>query len=89
VESAVVIGLPDEDLGARAHAIVKLPDPGQTHVSDTELRAFLGACLARYKIPRSFEFVDEPLRDRAGKVRRAELREDRLAFPGDRSTQAL
>jgi len=32
----------------------------------------------RYKIPRSFEFVGEPLRDDAGKVRRSALRDARL-----------
>ncbi len=29
----------------------------------------------RYKIPRSFEFVDEPLRDDAGKARRTAVRD--------------
>jgi acyl-CoA synthetase (AMP-forming)/AMP-acid ligase II len=31
----------------------------------------------RYKIPRTFEFVTEPLRDDAGKLRRSQLRADR------------
>ena len=29
----------------------------------------------RYKIPRTFELVDEPLRDDAGKVRRTAVRD--------------
>ena len=32
-----------------------------------------------YKRPRSFEFVDEPVRDDAGKVRRTALRDARIA----------
>jgi hypothetical protein len=31
-----------------------------------------------YKLPRTFEYVDEPLRDDAGKVRRSALRAARL-----------
>jgi bile acid-coenzyme A ligase len=33
----------------------------------------------RYKIPRSIEFLDEPLRDDAGKVRRSAMREAAIA----------
>jgi bile acid-coenzyme A ligase len=40
--------------------------------------AFLAERLVRYKLPRSFEVVDEPLRDDAGKVRRSDLRAQRL-----------
>jgi bile acid-coenzyme A ligase len=75
IRSVVVIGLPDEDLGNRLHAIVEA-DAG--NVTEDDLRAFLADRLVRYKIPRSFELVDEPLRDDAGKVRRAQLRADRL-----------
>jgi len=48
-------------------------------VTADDLRAFLADRLARYKIPRSFEFVDEPLRDDAGKVRRSQLRAERMS----------
>jgi len=34
--------------------------------------------LVRYKIPKTIEFSDEPLRDDAGKLRRKALREERL-----------
>jgi bile acid-coenzyme A ligase len=75
VRSSAVIGLPDEDLGGRLHAIVDAPGG----VSEDELRAHLAERLVAYKIPRSFEWVGEPLRDDAGKVRRSALREERLA----------
>ncbi len=44
-----------------------------------ELRAHLSERIVHYAIPRSFEFVDTPLRDDAGKVRRWELRAERVA----------
>lgn len=77
VSGAVVIGLPDDDLGTRPHAVLHVTG----EVSDDELRAHLADRLVRYKIPRSFERTDEPLRDDAGKVRRSALREERLAVP--------
>jgi bile acid-coenzyme A ligase len=79
VESVVVIGLPDDDLGNRLHAIV---EADAREVTDDDLRAFLADRIVRYKIPRSFEFVAEPLRDDAGKVRRAQLRAERLPGRG-------
>ncbi len=74
VQSSAVIGLPDDDLGQRIHAIIE----AQTALSDADLRAHLEQHLVRYKIPRSFEYVKQPLRDDAGKVRRSALREARL-----------
>jgi bile acid-coenzyme A ligase len=77
VRSSAVIGLPDEDLGNRVHAIVDATAP----VSAEALRAHLAERLVAYKIPRSFEFVSELLRDDAGKLRRSALREARLSGP--------
>ena len=73
VQSCAVIGLPDDDLGARIHAIVNV----KGHVTDEDLKAHLTDRLVSYKRPRSFEFVDEPVRDDAGKVRRTALRDAR------------
>jgi bile acid-coenzyme A ligase len=75
VRSCAVIGLPDEDRGACVHAIVEA-DPAELATAD--LLAFLADRLARYKLPRTVEFVDVSLRDDAGKVRRAALRAERL-----------
>lgn len=74
---AVVIGLPDEDLGQRLHAIVQLRDVSSG--DSTQLATFLGQQLSRHKIPSSYEWVSEALRDDAGKVRRAALRKARLS----------
>ncbi|MGZ6976168.1 MAG: AMP-binding protein, partial [Acidimicrobiia bacterium] len=74
VRTCAVIGLPDEDKGNRVHAIVEA-DPGE--LDEAELRTFLAERLVSYKLPRTYEVVDEPLRDEAGKVRRAALLADR------------
>lgn len=74
VRGSAVIGLPDEDLGNRIHAIVQLDG----EVDEAELAAHLRERLAPYKLPRSYERSAEPLRDDAGKVRRTELRSARL-----------
>jgi bile acid-coenzyme A ligase len=78
VRSAVVVGLPDEDLGQRVHAVVQATGP----LSHVQLDEFLADRLIRYKRPRSYRFVSEDLRDDAGKARRSAIREreiDRLA----------
>ena len=75
VKSVCVIGLPDEDKGNVVHAIVEA-DRGA--IDTQELLAFATERLAKYKLPRTVEFVDTPLRDEAGKVRRAALRAERL-----------
>jgi bile acid-coenzyme A ligase len=80
VASCAVIGLPDEDLGQRVHAILEL-DAG-AEVSDDELRVFLKERLAPYKVPRTFERVEGTIRDDAGKVRRSGLRQERLPTEG-------
>ncbi len=74
VASCAVIGLPDEDKGNLIHAIVQ--PAGE--LTDDMLREFLAERLVRYKQPRTFEYVDEPLRDDAGKVRRAQLQAERM-----------
>jgi bile acid-coenzyme A ligase len=78
VRSSCVIGLPDEDLGNRVHAIVDVAGS----VGVESLQAHVAARLAGYKVPRTFELVNEPLRDDAGKVRRTALRQARLSAPG-------
>jgi bile acid-coenzyme A ligase len=79
VATSAVIGLSDDDLGQRVHAIVQTT----ARVGDRELREHLTERVAHYAIPRSFERVDHSLRDEAGKVRRFELRANRVATRDD------
>ena len=75
VQSCAVIGLPDEDKGAVIHAII---EASEAQVGEDELRGFLAERLVTYKIPRTFEYVDFPLRGDDGKVRRSALRAERV-----------
>jgi bile acid-coenzyme A ligase len=76
VRDAVVLGLPCEDYGARVHAILQLS--GRPPLE--EIDAFVRDRLAGYKCPETYETAAAALRDDAGKVRRAALREERLAW---------
>jgi bile acid-coenzyme A ligase len=80
VRASAVIGLPDDDLGAAVHAIVE----PEREIEKSALLAHLAEMLVRYKVPRTIEFVSGPLRDEAGKVRRAALRAARLNVVGQR-----
>ncbi len=75
VRSSAVIGLPDDDLGNVVHAIVE----AEQSLDAQTLLNFLRERIALYKTPRSVEFVDSPLRDDAGKVRRSALKAERIA----------
>ena len=74
VTSSCVIGLPDDDYGNVVHAIVQASGP----LTADELEDYLGARLMKYKRPRTYEFVAEPLRGDDGKVRRSARRAQRL-----------
>jgi len=67
VTSSCVIGLPDDEYGNVVHAIVQASGP----LTPAELEAFLRSTLTKYKRPRTYEFVNEPLRGDDGKVRRS------------------
>jgi bile acid-coenzyme A ligase len=76
VLSSVVVGLPDDDLGQRVHALVQTDEVGVTY---DDLAHYLADRLVRYKIPRSIELIDEPMRDDAGKARRSAMRDAAVA----------
>jgi bile acid-coenzyme A ligase len=73
VRAAAVIGLPDSDLGQRVHAVIEPITPARETLTEDVLREHLKDVLVRYKTPRTFEIVEGPLRDEAGKVRRSAL----------------
>lgn len=76
VRDAAVIGLKDEDLGRRVHAILELSGVGEPP-AQAELDAHMRKHLASYKLPRSYEIVEALPRDEAGKIRRSKLRDER------------
>jgi acyl-CoA synthetase (AMP-forming)/AMP-acid ligase II len=66
VREVAVIGVPDEEFGQRLRAYVAL-EPG-VEADEEQLREYVKTRLARYKVPRDIEFVDELPRNATGKV---------------------
>ena len=71
-----VIGVPDEHSGevGKLFAVKKKPD-----VTAADLRAFLAARLASYKVPKQIEFRDELPKTNVGKILRRALRDEAVA----------
>ncbi|OBA40047.1 MULTISPECIES: acyl-CoA synthetase [Gordonia] len=74
VYDVAVIGVPDEDLGEVAKALVQL-DPAYeaSQALADDLLDFAGESLARYKVPRSVDFVADLPRTPTGKLVKGEL----------------
>jgi len=77
VADAALIGQPDERWGEVGLMIVVLK-PGQSSTGE-ELQEFCRERLARYKVPKQVEFVDELPYSPYGKVMKAELRKQFLS----------
>lgn len=75
VLSCLVVGVPHDDLGQVPHALIHTETP----LDETTVKTFVGERLSEYKVPRSVEFVDTPLRDDAGKARRTAVRDEVIA----------
>jgi fatty-acyl-CoA synthase len=70
VADAAVVGVPDERWGEACAAFVVVESP----VSDDELREHCRERLARFKVPKSFTFMDELPRNTMGKIQKSELK---------------
>jgi long-chain acyl-CoA synthetase len=75
VVDCAVFGVPDERNGETLAAVVEAREP----VSQDELRAWIRACLADFKVPQTVDLVDALPRDPNGKVRKKVLREQWVA----------
>lgn len=73
VAEAAVVGMPSERLGEEVVAFVTAK-PGMI-VEDAEVLAFVGAVLARYKVPKEIRVVDALPRNAMGKVMKRTLKE--------------
>ncbi|MBO0850947.1 MAG: AMP-binding protein, partial [Pseudonocardia sp.] len=84
VLEVAVIGVPDERWGERPKAFVVLKRRnGDVEVTADQLIEHVQSEIARYKAPKSIEFVDELPKTSTGKVQKFELREKEWA--GERS----
>jgi o-succinylbenzoate---CoA ligase len=72
VEDAAAVGRTDPEWQEAVSAVVVLRDGAR--VTEEELRTHCAGALARYKVPKRFEFVSELPRTPSGKLLRAALR---------------
>jgi fatty-acyl-CoA synthase len=72
VDEVAVIGVDDEEFGQRLKAFVVKKGSGP---SEDEIKQKVKTDLARYKVPREVEFLDELPRNATGKVLKKELKE--------------
>jgi long-chain acyl-CoA synthetase len=73
VAETTVIGVPDELWIERVHAVIVLKE-GQ-HATENEIIDFCKQQLARYKAPKSVEFLESLPKNPQGKILKRELRE--------------
>ncbi len=77
VLEVVVIGIPDEKWGERPKAFV-IRTPG-AEINEVELIGYLQTRIARFKVPKAVEFVDQLPRTATGKPQKFALREKEWA----------
>ena len=74
IDEAAVVGVDDEEFGQRLAAFVVTS--GGKSVSEDDIKKYVKENLAKYKVPREVEFLDELPRNATGKVLKRELTGD-------------
>ncbi len=75
IDEVAVVGVDDEQFGQRLKAYV-VATSGAAKPTEDELKDYVKANLARYKVPREIEFLDELPRNATGKVLKRHLSGD-------------
>jgi bile acid-coenzyme A ligase len=76
IVDVVVLGLKDPEWGRRVHAVVQVAAGGDA-LTERDVIQYAKGRLARYKVPKTVEFVDEIPRTAATKVSRSAMVEAR------------
>jgi long-chain acyl-CoA synthetase len=75
VIDAAVFGIPDDEFGEQVKAAIQLvPDATWDEATEASLSAHAREHLAGYKVPRSYDIVDQMPRSEAGKLLKRNLR---------------
>jgi long-chain acyl-CoA synthetase len=77
VADVAVFGIPNTEWGEEVKAVVELlpPRPSNVERARDELMEFLQGRVARYKMPKTIDFVDALPRDPNGKLYKRRLRD--------------
>lgn len=83
IASVAVVGIPDDKWGEVPKAVIELAEGAVLEARD--LQDHLDGRLARYKIPRTVEFVGELPRTASGKIRKSDLRDTAARLASERT----
>ena len=76
IADVAVFGIPHDDWGEEVKAVVELL-PGETPSDELveDIRAFCADRIAKYKMPRTIDFIDKLPREANGKLMKRKLRD--------------
>ncbi|MFA7647346.1 MAG: acyl-CoA synthase, partial [Phenylobacterium sp.] len=75
VEDSCCVGIPHEEWGEEVRAVIQLREGYEpSEELKREILDYAARVLAKYKVPRGIDFVDDLPRSEAGKIQRNKVR---------------